>query len=146
MPALAAAQVQVETRRRDEAVAAMEGLRRRLHRLAIAVGLAAPLVLGGLYLWVFRPLFARLASATAAADALAAGAPAPGRGGHDELGLLLARVRRVASRVARDRGAAEPDGGGADRGAQRAPTRGWRAPTPSGDGSSPTSATSSGRR
>ncbi len=103
VPALAAAQVQVEIRRRDRAAAAMDGLRRRLHPLAITVGLAAPLVLAGLYLWVFRPLFGRLAAATAAADALAAGAPAPGPGGHDELGLLLARVRRVASRVARDR-------------------------------------------
>ena len=66
-------------------------------------GLAAPLVLAGLYLWLLRPLFGRLAAATEAAEALAAGAPAPGPGGHDELGLLLARVRRVAARVARDR-------------------------------------------
>ena len=104
VPALAAAQVQDEIRRRDEAMAAMEALRRRLHRLAIIVVVAAPLVLAGLYLWAFRPLFGRLAAATAAAEALAAGAPAPGtRGGHDELGLLLARVRLVAARVARDR-------------------------------------------
>lgn len=103
VPALVAAEMQVETRRRDGAMAAMETLRWRLHRLAIAVGAAALLALGGLYLSVFRPLFGRLAAATAAAEALAAGAPAPGPGGHDELGLLLARVRRVASRVARDR-------------------------------------------
>ena len=103
VPALVAAQVQQETRRRDEAMAAMEALRRRLHRLALAVGLAAPLVLAGLYLWLLRPLFGRLAAATEAAEALAAGGPAPGPGGHDELGLLLARVRRVAARVARDR-------------------------------------------
>ncbi len=103
VPALVAAEVQVETVRRDEAMAAMDGLRRRLRRLAIGVALAAVLALGGLYASVFRPLFGRIASATAAAEALAAGAPAPGRGGHDELGLLLARLRRVASRVARDR-------------------------------------------
>ena len=103
MPGLAAAQVQQEVRRRDEAMAAMEALRRRLHRLALAVGVAAPLVLAGLYLGLLRPLFGRLAAATGAAEALAAGAPAPGPGGHDELGLLLARVRRVAARVARDR-------------------------------------------
>ena len=104
VPPLAAAQVQVEIRRREEAVAAMDALRRRLLSLAIIVVVAAPLVLAGLYLWAFRPLFGRLAAATAAAEALAAGAPAPGtRGGHDELGLLLARVRLVAARVARDR-------------------------------------------
>jgi two-component system OmpR family sensor kinase len=103
IPALAAAQVQQEVRRRDEALAAMERLRRRLNRLALAVGVAAPLVLAGLYLWLFRPLFGRLAAATQSAEALAAGALAPGGGGHDELGLLLARLRRVAARVARDR-------------------------------------------
>ena len=100
---LAAAQVQQEVRRRDAAVAAMEALRRRLHPLALAVGVAAPLVLAGLYLGLFRPLFGRLAAAAGAAEALAAGVPAPGPSAHDELGLLLARVRRVAARVARDR-------------------------------------------
>lgn len=103
VPALVAAAVQAETRRRDGAMVAMEALRWRLHRLAIAAGLAAVLALVGLYLWVFRPFFARLASATASAEALAAGAWVTGPGGHDELGLLLARVRRVAARVARDR-------------------------------------------
>jgi two-component system OmpR family sensor kinase len=103
IPALAAAQVQHEVRRRDEALAAMDRLRRRLNRLALAVGLAAPLVLAGLYLWLFRPLFGRLAAATQSAEALAAGALASDGGGHDELGLLLARLRRVAARVARDR-------------------------------------------
>lgn len=100
---LAAGQAQMEAQRRDAAMAQMEALRRRLHRLAIAVGVAAPLVLAGLYLWLFRPLFGRLAAASAAAHALAAGGAAPGPGGHDELGLLLARVRRVAAGVARDR-------------------------------------------
>ena len=47
---LATAQVQQEVRRRDAAVAAMEALRRRLHPLALAVGVTAPLVLAGLYL------------------------------------------------------------------------------------------------
>lgn len=101
VPALAAAQTSQEMRRRDEAMADMDTLRRRLRRAALAVGIAAPLALLGLWLWAFRPLFRRLTSATAAAEALAAGAPVPG--GHDELGLLLARVRLVAARVARDR-------------------------------------------
>ncbi len=103
IPPLAAAQVQVETQRRDGAMAAMETLRRRLHRLALAVGIAAPLVVLLVYLWLLRPLFGRLATATAAAEGLATGAPAPGLGGHDELGLLFARLRLVAARVARDR-------------------------------------------
>jgi two-component system OmpR family sensor kinase len=81
----------------------MEGLRWRLHRLAVGLAVAAVVALGGLYLWVFRPLFGRLAAASASAEALAAGARAPGPEGHDELGLLLARVRLVAARVARDR-------------------------------------------
>ncbi|HET9070249.1 MAG TPA: HAMP domain-containing sensor histidine kinase [Amaricoccus sp.] len=103
IPALTAAQVQQETRRRDEAMAAMDALRRRLHVLALAVGLAAPLVLAGLYLWVLRPLFARLAAATASAEALGAGDRGGAPLGHDELGLLLARLRRVAARVTRER-------------------------------------------
>lgn len=103
-PTLIAAQIQQEARRRDEAMAEMEALRHRLHRLALGLGIAAPLLLGLLYLAVLRPLFARLASATAAAGGLAAGGPAPGAGGHDELGLLLARLRLAAARVARERG------------------------------------------
>ncbi len=103
IPALAAAAVQQEIRRRDEAMAAMDALRRRLHALALAVGLAAPVVLAGLYLWLLRPLFGRLAAATAAAEGLATGGRAPGLDGHDELGLLFARLRLVAARVARDR-------------------------------------------
>lgn len=103
IPALVAAAVQDEIRRRDAATAAMEALRRRLHLMAVAVALAAPLALGLLYLWVLRPLFGRLAAAAEAAEALAQGAAAPGPAGHDELGLLLARLRLVAARVARDR-------------------------------------------
>lgn len=103
IPALVATAVPEEVRRRDAAMAAMDALRRRLHRLALAVGIAAPLVLAGLYLWLLRPLFGRLSAATAAAEGLATGAAAPGPDGHDELGLLLARLRLVAARVARDR-------------------------------------------
>jgi len=103
VPPLAAAQVQQEGLRRDEALAAMEALQARLFGLAVGVGLAAPLLLAGLYLALLRPLFARLAAATAAAGGLAAGAPPSGAGRHDELGLLLARLRLTAARLARDR-------------------------------------------
>jgi two-component system OmpR family sensor kinase len=103
IPAIAAAAVQQEIRRRDTAMAAMDALRRRLHRLALAVAIAAPLIVAGLYFWLLRPLFGRLAAATAGAEGLAAGSPAPGLGGHDELGLLFSRLRLVAARLSRDR-------------------------------------------
>ena len=103
VPPLADAQVRREAVRRDDALAEMEALRARLSRLALGIGLAAPALLAGLYLGLLRPLFGRLSSATAAAGALAAGAPAAGAGGHDELGLLLARLRLTGTRLARDR-------------------------------------------
>jgi signal transduction histidine kinase len=103
VPTLTAVQIQQEARRRDGAMADMETLRSRLQRLALAVGLAAPLMLAALYLALLRPLFRRLAAATAAAGQIAAGAQPPGAEGHDELGLLLARLRLVAARVARER-------------------------------------------
>jgi signal transduction histidine kinase len=103
VPPLASAQVQREGQRRDEALAAMEVLRSRLSRLALGVGLAAPLILGALYLALVRPLFGRLASATAASAQIAAGTRPAGAGPHDELGLLLARLRLTGSRLARDR-------------------------------------------
>jgi signal transduction histidine kinase len=102
-PPLAAAEVRQAALRRDAALAEMEALRARLSRVALAVGLAAPALLAGLYLALLRPLFARLASATAAAGAIAAGAPPASAGAHDELGLLLARLRLTAARLARDR-------------------------------------------
>ncbi|MFO1141029.1 MAG: HAMP domain-containing sensor histidine kinase [Amaricoccus sp.] len=104
VPALAAAQAQVETRRRDQAVAAMDGFAAGCTGWRSAeLGSQAPLALGGL-LPLGLPAFVPTARRRdAAAEALAAGAPTPGQGGHDELGLLLARVRRVASHVARDR-------------------------------------------
>jgi len=103
VPPLTSAQVQREAERRDAALAAMEALRARLSRLALGIGLAAPLVLAGLYLALLRPLFGRLASATAASAEIAAGAPSTGAGIHDELGLLLARLRLTGARLARDR-------------------------------------------
>lgn len=108
-PGLILAQIQREAARRDQAMAAMEALRHRLHRLATGVGVAAPLLLAALWLAALQPLFGRLASAAATAGALATGAPAPapGAGGHDELGLLIARLRRAAARVARERGRLE---------------------------------------
>lgn len=102
-PQAIAAQVDQETRRRDMALSAMERLRRPLSVAAILVGVAAPLLLLALYLWLFRPLFVRLSRATAAAGALAMGALPAGAGGHDELGLMFARLRQMSARIDRRR-------------------------------------------
>ena len=55
-------QVQQEVRRRDEAMAAMERAACAAVAAGARVGLAAPLVLAGLYLGLLRPLFGRLAA------------------------------------------------------------------------------------
>ncbi|MFT4151838.1 MAG: HAMP domain-containing sensor histidine kinase [Paracoccaceae bacterium] len=102
-PMAIAAQTEQETRRRDAALAAMEALRRPLSQAAIAVGVAAPLLLLALWLWLFRPLFARLGRATAAAEAMAMGTLPGGAGGHDELGLMFARLRQMSARLDRRR-------------------------------------------
>jgi signal transduction histidine kinase len=102
-PLAVAAQIEQETRRRDEAIAAMDALRGPLLRSAAAVGLGTPLVLAALYLLVLRPLFGRLSRATASAEALAMGSLQVGTGGHDELGLMFARLRQMVARIDRRR-------------------------------------------
>lgn len=100
VPPLIGQQITQEVRRRDEALQRMDRLRHRLHLAAIGLGLAAPLVLLGIWFALLRPLFARLASATRAAEGPAGGLVA---GGHDELGLLFARLGRMAARLDRRR-------------------------------------------
>ncbi len=102
-PGIVVQQAEQETRRRDAALTAMERLQRPLMAAAIGIGLAAPLVLLALYLLVLRPLFARLARAGAAAESLAMGSLPAGAGGHDELGLMFARLRQMAMRIDRRR-------------------------------------------
>ncbi|MGQ0566689.1 MAG: sensor histidine kinase [Gemmobacter sp.] len=102
-PLAVASQIEQETRRRDEAMAAMEALRGPLLWSAAAVGLAAPLVLAALYLMVLQPLFGRLSRATASAEALAMGGLRGDAGGHDELGLMFARLRQMVARIDRRR-------------------------------------------
>lgn len=102
-PGVAAAQIEQEVRRRDQALSAMEALRRPLLSAAIAVALAAPLLLLALYFWLFRPLFARLGQATASAEALVQGALPEQARGHDELGLMFARLRQISARIDRRR-------------------------------------------
>lgn len=104
-PPIVLQQTDYETRRRDAALAAMEALRRPLTFGAIAIAISAPLVLLALYLFLLRPLFARLSHATATAAEIGRGGLPAGVAGHDELGLLLARLRQVAARLER-RGAA----------------------------------------
>lgn len=102
-PAVSAAQIEQETRRRDAALAAMQGLQRSLILAALGVGAAAPLVLAALYLLILRPLFARLGRAAAEAESMAMGSMPAGEGKHDELGLMFARLRQMAMRIDRRR-------------------------------------------
>lgn len=95
-----AARIQQDARRRDRAVAEMADLRVRLRRLALAAALAAPLVLAALYGAVLRPLSARLREASRAAESLSR-ARLERAGGHDELGLLFARIRQMGARLDR---------------------------------------------
>lgn len=104
-PQLVLAQIDYETRRRDQALADMEALRRPLLALAIGIALLAPLVLLALYLFVFRPLFTRLSLASRQAAGLLRGEHLAQSSGHDELGLLFARLRLVAQRLERRRAA-----------------------------------------
>ncbi|WP_217329180.1 HAMP domain-containing sensor histidine kinase [Paracoccus sp. Z118] len=102
-PVLAARQAEQEMRRRDLALARMDDLSRPLSGAAIGIAILAPLVLVGLYLGMLRPLFDRLGHATRDAERLALGQlPAAARG-HDELGLMFARMRQMARRLDRRR-------------------------------------------
>ena len=102
-PGTVVAQVEHETRRRDVALASMEALRRPVLLTAALIAAIAPLVLVGLYLVVLRPLFRRLSQATAFAPSMAMGDLPPGAAGHDELGLMFARLRQQAARIRRRR-------------------------------------------
>ncbi|AWX92949.1 hypothetical protein DPM13_06735 [Paracoccus mutanolyticus] len=58
---------------------------------------------GALYLLVLGPLFRRLRQGTAFAATLSAADLPHGAGGHDELGLMFARLRQMAARIDRRR-------------------------------------------
>lgn len=102
-PAIIGQQIAREVERRDQALSQMETARRGMRRGAIGIGIAAPLVLGVLYLAILRPLFSRLRRAIRAAERLVAGDAAGEGYGHDELGLLFARLRQMAARLDRRR-------------------------------------------
>lgn len=110
-PTVVMQQLEQETRRRDLALAAMEKLQGPLLWSAIGVGMAAPIVLAALYLFAMRPLFRRLARVTASAQTMAMGSLPAGAAGHDELGLMLARLRQMARRIDRRRARLEADYG-----------------------------------
>lgn len=103
VPSMIGERVAEDTRRREAAMGAMERLRRRLYGAVAAVAVATPLVLLALYLLLLRPLFARLRHAAASAEAMAMGGLPAGAGGHDELGLVFARLRQMAGRIDRRR-------------------------------------------
>lgn len=100
-PVVVAQQVDQEMRRRDLALTAMDGLRGPLLGAAIGIGIAVILVLAALYFFVLHPLFARLKQATQAAEEMVMGQVPVGAGGHDELGLMFARLRQMAARISR---------------------------------------------
>ncbi|MFJ1292713.1 sensor histidine kinase [Paracoccus yeei] len=102
-PGAIARQIDHEMHRREAALAAMQSLRRPLLTGAALVALAAPLVLAALYLLVLGPLFRRLRQGTAFAATLSAADLPHGAGGHDELGLMFARLRQMAARIDRRR-------------------------------------------
>lgn len=104
-PVLAAQQIDFDTRRRDQALAAMEALRRPMTLFALAVGLSALVILLALYLLVLRPMFARLGEATAKAELMAQGGAIASQAGHDELGLMFAKLRQIGARLDRRRAA-----------------------------------------
>ncbi|WP_299359860.1 sensor histidine kinase [uncultured Paracoccus sp.] len=102
-PVLAAGQAEQEMRRRDAALDRMDDLSRPMSWAAVGIGILAPLVLIGLYMAVLRPLFVRLDHATRGAEGLALGQLPPEARGHDELGLMFARMRQMARRLDRRR-------------------------------------------
>lgn len=102
-PAVVAMQVDHETRRRDSALQAMEALRRPLLAAAVGIGVMSALLLAALYFLTLRPLFARLHRATLAAESMITALPPPDSAGHDELGLMFARLRQMAARIDRRR-------------------------------------------
>lgn len=106
-PALLSGQIGQEVLRRDAALAALDRLRPRLYAAAAGVAVLAPLLLLALYLLLLRPLFARLNRVAVSAEALAMGGLPQGAGGHDELGLMFARLRQMAARIDRRRAGLE---------------------------------------
>jgi hypothetical protein len=103
--------IQEERRDRDAAFARARDLRGTLLAEATAVGLAAPALLAVFHVWLTRPLLRRIRRVSEATAAL-------GRGEfavrldverRDELGLLFARMNRLAQRLARRRRAVEAD-------------------------------------
>ena len=102
-PFVTARQIEQEIRRRDLGMAGMQALRGPLLGAVAGVAFSAPLVLLALYLLVLRPLFARLTQTTRAAGAMNIGAIPARASGHDELGLMLARLQQMAARIDRRR-------------------------------------------
>lgn len=97
--------------RRDEALANLDQLRKRMVGLSIGIAVAVGSVLVLLYHLVIAPLTARLSSATKVAsvgrtDARPALLPS---GAHDELGLLFTRLNRLIARLDRRRAAVAAD-------------------------------------
>lgn len=109
-PLLAEA-IEVERRAGLRAQIAAEEQRRLIRWLAFGIAALAVLAYGAFVLGLIRPLLRRLDRVAAAADAVGRGvfSAVPPVDRRDELGLVFARVARMAARLGRSRTAVERD-------------------------------------
>ena len=109
-PLLAEA-IDAERRASAQAQAALDRLRGRMQLLAVVVAVTASALLVLFHLALIRPLLDRLGRVAAAAEAVGRGDfdATPPVDRHDELGLVFARIGRMAARLGRGLRALERD-------------------------------------
>jgi signal transduction histidine kinase len=102
--------IEAERRAAREAEASLDRQGRLMWTLALAIALGAAGLLAAFHLVLVRPLLGRLDRVSRAAEAVGAGAFRPvAVDRRDELGLVFARINRMAARLARGRRALERD-------------------------------------
>ena len=109
---LLAREIELQRLRRNNATADLRKLHDRLLVLAIAIALASPIMLAGLYFWLIQPLIDRLRAATNLARQYGLGNRGAQKlpiGVHDELGHLFARINLMTARLNRARKRVEAD-------------------------------------
>lgn len=106
---LISGRIEHETRRRDSALQSLEALRTPLRLIMLAFAIAAPLLLFLLWRGTLRPLFEGLHRVSQQAGNLTDRGAFTGPARHDEVGLLIARMRQAATRLARRRRHLETD-------------------------------------
>ena len=102
--------IEAERRAARQAEAGLDRQRRLMQALAVAIAAGAAALLLAFHLVLVRPLLGRLDRVARAAEAVGAGAfdPVP-VDRRDELGLVFARINRMAARLGRGRRALERD-------------------------------------